>query len=157
MPTIPTALQSRIDSVGTVKDLQHIEYRRNPDTGRHDMVRINCKICGSIIGGPVDSGEHAKTERVGQQTIIYRTQTFSRFALYTEVEIQFDDGSKHVTHLCKQCIPRLNEPGMLERLYVADLAQFVHEDVIGLHQHLWDGLDMMFTRQPIGWTDLGGV
>jgi hypothetical protein len=155
---IPAALQARIDKIGKISSLKHVQHVRHQETGRFEMTGINCKICGSVIAGPVDSGMHSKTERIGQREIIYRTLLFSRYSQYTEIEIEFNDGSHHVTHLCKQCIPRVTEPGMLERLYVADLAQFIHEDLVGVHQNIWDGLDMMITRQPTGkWTDLGGV
>ena len=90
-------------------------------------------------------------------TFMYKTLTFSRFAAYTEVEIIFDDNSRHVTHICTGCKQKLDDPEILELVYVSDLAQWLWEEQHGHGPALWHVYPECATRVPVAWKDNGGL
>lgn len=72
--------------------------------------RIFCKCCGYIISEQ-------------------RGRTFWRSRIYAEIKIRFADGTAHVTHICRQCIPEVQrDKQALMDLYNADLDEMVLED-----------------------------
>lgn len=87
---------------------------------------IFCKICRTLIRGLVEDERFQDVVSRGGKIIVYKKLIMASFASYTEIEIEFDDGSKHVTSCCRQCANRLQSDD-LEELYSADLAQWEQE------------------------------
>ena len=89
------------------------------------QLAVYCKRCGRKIQGLVAHGE-PKTFKSGGKIIQQYMMRMSALPLYTEVEIQCDDGSKHVTPCCKECAPFLTEDE-LDAFLIADTAAEVEE------------------------------
>jgi hypothetical protein len=67
------------------------------------LVRLYCKMCGTIIGELTNRPLERKLAPNG--TIIERhTERFCRTADYCEMKIVYEDGSAHITHGCKSCL-----------------------------------------------------
>jgi len=67
------------------------------------ITKIYCKICGAVIA-----------EKLGGE-FRYRSN-------YAEAKFRFEDGSMHVTNLCKRCLPRLgNNPALMTLMHSADI------------------------------------
>jgi hypothetical protein len=83
------------------------------------IVAVYCKRCGSKIQGLVPSAAEPKVFREGGRIIEQRMVRLGPLPLYTEVEIQCDDGSKHVAACCKECAPFLTADE-LDAFLIAD-------------------------------------
>jgi hypothetical protein len=138
-------------------DLTHVKWEKHPESKNRVMTQINCKICHEVIGGQVESDAKVPSRVIRDATYIYKILTFSRFSAYTEIEITFDDGSKHVTHLCTSCVRKLDDPDTLEYLYSCDLAQWLWEEQHGHGPALWHTYPECATRKPVAWKDNGGL
>lgn len=78
--------------------------KRHPDN--HDFITaVYCKGCGVQIKGLNDNG-----------------QLFP-YGSYTEATIEFDNGSAHVTAICKECV-NIKSVEDIEAMYIADLEEF---------------------------------
>lgn len=94
---------------------------------RGGITELACSLCDAVIAKWMPSGQQT-IRRKGTQTFIQDPMVFSYLANYREVELEMDDGSKHVTNLCESCMPKLsNGDGLLEDLYASDLAQWASE------------------------------
>lgn len=70
---------------------------------------IYCKLCGMQIAHPFNN------------RIVYSQQ-------YMEIKLQFEDGSFHVTNLCKVCAADIGDhPDKMEALYEADIAEMAEQ------------------------------
>lgn len=91
--------------------------------GKHPE-NVYCKSCGAVL---IAEGQRQRA--------------------YSEIKLFFDDGSAHVTALCRNCVSVGFTIDTLEALYCADLvALATEEDLHGILQR-WE---MMATRKPIG-------
>jgi hypothetical protein len=138
-------------------DLTHLKWDKHPESKNRVMTQIVCKVCGGVIAGQVESDAKVPSRVIHGATYLYKILTFARFNSYTEVEITFDDGSKHVTHLCTACAQKLDEPGLLEYIYACDLAQWLWEEQHGFGDALWHCYPDIVTRRPVAWKDNGGL
>lgn len=138
-------------------DLTHVVWEKHPESKNKVMTKILCKVCQQVIAGQVESDAKVPSRVIHGATYLYKVLTFSRFGAYTEVTLTFDDGSKHVTHLCTGCIRKLDDPSVLEFVYVSDLAQNLHEEQSGHGAALWHVYPEYATRIPVGWEDNGGL
>jgi len=101
---------------------------------------VNCKLCDLPIRTLIPD------ERFFEQTVI-KGQTIKRERLimaslpnYQELELTFDDGSKHVTATCKNCSNNLTIED-LEDMYAIDMEQARIDEARGLGEvrwHLWN-------------------
>ena len=73
---------------------------------------VLCKLCGAVIRFEKD---------IDGRKVMRET------SLYTEVELEFDDGSKHVTPLCKKCSHGMDDE-QREFIYAMDVQQWINED-----------------------------
>lgn len=96
---------SRAKDAG-LKAFQYIEEDRG------GLNRVLCKICGTPIKDRAPDGR-------GLGVLM-------TLAAYTEVTLEFDDGSAHVTPLCRSCA-QSSSLEMLEACYGADMAQWQKE------------------------------
>lgn len=135
----------------------HVFYERTGGRDAPSLVGINCKICETPIMGTVESERLQKTVRHNGRNIIIKYLTHSRFGLYTEVLLTFADGSRHQTHLCRNCVQKLADPQMLEYVYACDLAQWLSEEGLGRGDALWHAYPQVVDRVPISFEDMGGL
>jgi len=141
----------------TKSDLTHIKYEKHPESRNRVMTQLKCKLCGQVIAGQVESDAKVPSRVIRGSTYIYKVLTFARFSAYTEVELIFDDGSKHVTHVCTGCLGKLDNLDNLEFIYASDLAQWLWEEQHGHGSALWHVYPDCAYRRPVGWKNNGGL
>lgn len=98
---------------------------------------IFCKVCGSPIAGmrARSAGRRLTRDRQWVELVEIR---FRRLSNYTDLKIQFEDGSYHVTNGCKNCLSENLTIEQMTELHVADM---LLED--------WPGRDLQITRVPL--------
>jgi hypothetical protein len=83
------------------------EYIETDAIGR--MIVLYCKVCGMPIARDVRG-------------------VFVRSPDYAEIKIEFMDGDKHVTNLCKGCVDVVaDDPALLMEVYHADIEHLAQE------------------------------
>jgi hypothetical protein len=123
----PHHVKERIAESKQRKPRWHHQHIKRGVKNPASIVSVHCKSCGAVLVGPMpDEDEPTRT-------------IFTATPLYAEIEITFDDGSKHVTHLCKVCRNGLTVAD-LEDLYAADLAEFEEDEKHGDHPAPWGAL-----------------
>lgn len=91
-------------------ELEKPDYIQRDSKGR--VWRVFCKVCGYII-------------------CEQRKRTFWRSNIYSEMKIEWADGSAHVTNLCRNCIPLVRrDPEALMAIYQADIDDLCIDDPI---------------------------
>lgn len=100
------------------------------------VVRILCK-CGTVISEFRSIPEMSTSTKVKNQTIIRERVLMTPNSNYTEIEILFDDGSKHISAVCADCIKRGFTPEHLNAIYAADMDQWRREEESGLGEVNW--------------------
>ena len=75
------------------------------------ITAVYCKGCGDKIKGVNDRGQ------------------LFEYGNYTEMTLEFDNNSAHVTPMCKKCVNSRTKEDM-EAIYVADLEEFDREEDI---------------------------
>jgi len=135
----------------------HVRYETLDNDRYPTLVGIDCKICGVTIMGQVEDERLQKVRQVNGRPIITKYVTLSRFGLYTEVLITFDDGSKHQTHMCRNCVQKLSDPDILEYVYACDLAQWLDEERKGRGSAFWHIAPNIVDRDPVSYEDQGGL
>jgi hypothetical protein len=104
------------------------------------LTAMYCKTCG----GPVKSMKVLKDlpNREGAQR---EAVALGENANYTEIEILFDDGSKHQTMICIPCTKKITKED-LEDIYCADMEQLRREALQGNEKVRWD---LFANRKPL--------
>jgi hypothetical protein len=97
------------------------------------VVRVEC-LCGAPLGGltpvpgPIVPGRPVP-------------HVFAYFPNYQEAEITFDDGTKHVTNGCRECLANARDD-TAEKFYARDLLHFERLETMGEHHmmpaHMWE-------------------
>jgi len=108
--------------------------------------RVLCKLCGGTIKHLIPDELPVEVLRVKDRTMVYHRMILAELPNYVEVKIDFDDGSAHITHICKACFKSLQDDD-LETLYVGDMQQQMAEEDAGYSEALWHFWDK---RKPIG-------
>lgn len=122
-----TALELRVDAA--LKSAVCLK----PDYVRYEkgnIVEVFCKVCGLTIRKMIPSDIGQEVTRRGNQTIIRERLVLASLPNYREVLISCDDGSAHVTCVCQDCAPKLNDPAVREECYACDLGQWSKEGVV---------------------------
>lgn len=91
---------------------------------------VVCQDCGVPLRGYVDDDRLDEVKEIAGQKYLMRRQVFVTFPSYTEALITFDDGSKHSTFGCRDCIEKLTVDG-LEAKYASDLHDWAVQESIG--------------------------
>lgn len=87
-----------------------------------ELVRLRCKICGTVIGERAERSHGFK--RLPDGRMIERiSDQFHRNNLYCEIKISFEDGSAHVTNGCKNCLVGLTDGAILSELEQVDMTE----------------------------------
>lgn len=95
-----------------------------------NITSILCKVCGVTIRKLIASEQHEEITRVGNRTVIRERLVLASLPNYREVLLKCDDGSAHVTPVCDSCAPRLNDAGIREECYAADLKMWSREGAV---------------------------
>lgn len=70
------------------------------------LVRLHCKICGTIIGEmmarPMERGQ-TPDGRIVERFV----ERFCRLSNYCEMKIVYEDGSAHITNGCVSCLTKI--------------------------------------------------
>lgn len=115
-------LQHRVEKVRAKSKLKDFYFVKHHEKFPSLIERITCKCCGATL---LLLTAHPKYEwKEGDKTI--RLATLAPTANYDEMTIEFEDGSAHVTCMCRKCC-RITDKGRLEEIYMADVAQFQKE------------------------------
>jgi adenylate cyclase len=80
--------------------------------------KVTCKNCGAVLQNLVPDENYTKTEKLKGKIIIYKYLVMAQTPNYDELTIEMEDGSKHVTPICKIC---KNKSIDIESIYQADL------------------------------------
>ena len=130
---------------GLLKRFNYIET--TPGLGNSGVF---CK-CGHRVQGFQVVSELNTTERRGSTTLIRERVVLTENTAYTEIEITFDDGSKHITPTCKSCIKKGFSIEMLDDIYAADMSRWEEEERLGTCGVSWD---IVGSRESVSWREV---
>ncbi len=93
------------------------------------VVYVRCKLCGRGIYGKRPAGDPviASRSKDRTQTVLQVEIEYGPLPGYQQYTIQHDDGSAHLTALCRGCGDQPLDAETLEALYLADLEQTAGE------------------------------
>ena len=138
----------RIQRVRKEGSLKRFDYREiTPGIGDSGVF---CK-CGNRIQGLQPVPWLSTTERRGSVTIIKERVALIVNSAYTEIEITFDDSSKHVTPVCRTCVRRGFPNDVLNAIYTADMNRWDEEDRLGMGSVAWG---IVGSREAVSWREV---
>lgn len=112
-------------------------HQRNEQQGFEEATL--CKMSGHVLASLVP---HERL-RFNNMPLAVRAESPN----YAEIEITFDDGSKHVTPICRTAIDFIVVPETLEDIYAADLASWSRTQPEILDKpHIVDRVPVSFRR-----------
>lgn len=118
------------------KDGRLAKFDYIQESGRFGISKVSCK-CGQTLQELRPVPEMQETEHRKGQTIIRERVAMYTNASYTEIEIIFVDGSKHVTPSCKDCIKDGISLEVLQDMYIADMDRWDQEETRGMGKVRW--------------------
>ena len=141
------SLLKRVDAVIKSKRIKAIDYVTRDL--QENVLEIRCKLCAARIQGmvPIPGAKPLLDLVEGHTRTKHIPVRLAALANYQEVVIEFDDGSAHVTQICKRCAGTLSNDD-LEALYVADAAVLTVQSEragITMPKSLWD------KRKPVSY------
>jgi hypothetical protein len=102
---------------------------------------IFCKVCGSAIAGMRSRIIGTRFDSVTNKWIETEVRQFSLLPNYTEIKMQFKDGSYHVANGCRSCLSAPLTPEQLHELHIADME---------LDDMIYPGKADHMARVPVG-------
>lgn len=90
-------------------------------TPNGEITELFCKVCGSQIGGIEDTVQGRSLDKTTNKWVERVVRQFRRFSGYTEMKMEFEDGSAHVTNGCNKCMTEHLNKDDLTAIYNADL------------------------------------
>ena len=148
---VSAALAERMDRArGHVRRAQYAEWDKDGD-----LVALYCKGCGTQIKGLRPKGNPdvvRVADDAGTRLLIQKVQ-LGPLPGYVEVVVEMEDGARHETHACADCLPTLDAPGGLEAFFLADLEVMAEEFRRGGGDGARHGryLDFLGKKQPVRW------
>lgn len=137
---------------------QHQEHERHGTMQKWDYCKldkfgqpeeVSCKLCGCKIVGTRDWGDpevyRAKDEK---NTLVVKQRTrIMPYDNYALILLKMNDGSRHLTPVCKACAPHLSQAPVtkLHDLYMSDLQSLA---ATCTNQRDIDVVGMMHKRKP---------
>lgn len=118
------------------RDCRLVNFEYMEEKGRFGVAKVKCK-CGQTLQELRPIPEMSETEHRGGRTIITERVAMSTNASYTEIEITFADGSKHVTPSCKSCVSKGFSNDLLNDMYAADMDRWDKEEQRGMGNVRW--------------------
>lgn len=107
-------MKARIDRAK--EKLKHFDYIVTNKAGV--VEKCLCKCCGAVLWSLVPQDQMSWSEKKGDKTFIYMPVAMAPTNLYDVATLELDDGSRHQTPMCKNC---LNDDFDLDAVYTADL------------------------------------
>ena len=123
------------------------QYIQPHPAARTTYDAVLCKGCQQRIKGLVDDERFEEVREINGQRVVFRRLIMAELPTYVEVELTFDDGSKHVTPMCRECAGRLSVEDA-EDFYCADMARWADLERAGGGRVRWD---VVGDRSPISW------
>lgn len=117
---------------GRLKKFVYMEEKPGIGTSR-----VYCK-CGQTIQELREVPEMSEVQKLSGRTIVRERVALMPSASYSELEITFDDGSKHITPMCKGCAKKAHSTDFLDDVYAADMGRWEQEESRGLGAVRWD-------------------
>lgn len=90
------------------------------------MEEVICKECGTPLRGLVPDPTRRERRTVNGKEVVFERLVMATFPEYTEITMDFDDGSHHVTVACKSCADKLKLEDM-EWHYATDMLEMDYE------------------------------
>lgn len=115
-----------------------------------NIQQILCRSCPAILATLVQHGDVVQRRIQGTPTIIETVRMkFSRVTGHAQIVMEMEDGSKHISSMCRACAHRVQDAD-LEEIYLSDLESmaFVDESLgvnLSMVQHIYN---QMATRIP---------
>jgi len=128
-------------------DAKPLKCKVHTNIGRGGDIReVRCKLCACAIKSLVVDDSFREVKKTKNRTMVYERLVLAELANYVEIKIDFNDGSKHITHICKKDYKELSVED-LETLYVGDLQQMIYEGGLSdEHMEIWG------IRRPTGFS-----
>ena len=114
------ALERALDRSIKAHSRSHVKQWDHVKFSKYGIDQVLCKCCGAAIKGTVVSDEWAETRIINGKTVVFQRLVQAELAGYAEIEILFNDGSKHITHCCAACISHITVDH-LEDMYCCDM------------------------------------
>ena len=111
------------------------------------QTEVFCKISGAPIKNLKVVSDLSIERQAEGRTVIREAVMLSENSNYAEIEIDFDDGSKHHTVVDKSIVNVLTSDD-LETIYAADMKQWGIEEALGWGDVDWERLA---DRSPVGY------
>lgn len=138
-PELHQALKSRIDAAKQHKDCgRYIKY------GKAGIEEVTCKCCGDPVRTMVPDDRYQEVREIKGKKVICERLVLMCLPAYTEIMIEFDDGSAHATVICSCCAEKLDLKEV-EWLYTMDLQEWMLEPN-NLSDNFWE---QQVRRKPI--------
>lgn len=112
--------QARVASVKNSLGPEARERAAYVKYGSAGIEAINCKLCGQPLRELRPDDRFQERRAINGKEVIIERLALATLGPYTEVRIDFDDGSHHVTCLCQECANSLAAEH-LEAVYVMDM------------------------------------
>src|SRR3990167_815788 len=99
--------------------------------GPSGVEEVCCKVCGTMLRGMAPHPGYKEQRSENGKNVIYERLVMMTFPFYTEVTLDFDDGSHHVTLCCSDCAGKIKVED-LEWHYATDMYEMDLEAKGGL-------------------------
>lgn len=111
--------------------------------GKFGIEEVGCKSCGQVLRGLASNPSMSERRIINGKEVIVERVGMVTTPQYTEVTIDFDDGSHHITLCCKDCAKKMTIEDA-EWHYAVDMFELDIESNGELRWHLFA------ERTPIG-------
>jgi len=101
---------------------EHVRYPHYATFEDGAVIELRCKVCGVPIAHTQQLPITTRSDNEDKKkTIEVHTTRFVRLPTYTELKMQFENGSYHVTNGCNKCLVDTLTPTQLQELLMADV------------------------------------
>jgi hypothetical protein len=111
------------------------------------QTEVFCKISGAPIKNLKVVSDLSLERQSGGRTVVREAVMLSENANYAEIEIDFDDDTKHHT-ICDKSIVNILKADDLETIYASDMKQWKIEEDLGWGDVNWE---RFADRKPVGY------
>lgn len=92
--------------------------------GNFGIEEVRCKCCGTPVRRLMPHPDFSEERLINGQRVWVQAMTLGTCPEYTEVMMDFDDGSRHVTVVCQDCSKHLTLE-QCEWLYCGDMEEWM--------------------------------
>lgn len=94
--------------------------------GSAGIEQVVCKICGTPVRKLVPDERFRESRVVGNREVIVERLVFMTLPMYNEIAILFDDGSRHISVSCSNCVTKITNED-LEWIYLSDVQEMMSD------------------------------